>query len=166
MLFFRLNLVLLKTFSVSLPTNRLNFPGTAETRMNAQDLCITIGFLRNTGSPAPNLNRSWQGSVQHFNFTLWFDQICTTQQSSDTISLSPSGVAHDLSCTHFVPARSTNSFFSLFKVYIPVRHKLNNCSECAPLNFVMASAAFRLCGTTKSTICATHNFFDDRYLQC
>ena len=36
-------------------------------------------------------------------------------------------------------ARSAN-------VYIPVRSNVNNGSECAPLNFVMASAAFRLCG--------------------
>ena len=43
-------------------------------------------------------------------------------------------------------ARSANSDFSPFNVYIPVRSNVNNGSECAPLNFVMASAAFRLCG--------------------
>ena len=41
-------------------------------------------------------------------------------------------------------ARSANSDFSPFNVYIPVRSNVNNGSECAPLNFVMASAAFRL----------------------
>ena len=43
-------------------------------------------------------------------------------------------------------ARSANSDFSPFNVYIPVRSNVNNGSECGPLNFVMASAAFRLCG--------------------
>ena len=43
-------------------------------------------------------------------------------------------------------ARSANSDSSPFNVYIPVRINVNNGSECAPLNFVMASAAFRLCG--------------------
>ena len=59
------------TFSVSLPTNNLNFPGTTETRMNAQILCITTGMTQavshNTGSPAPNLKLSGQRSVQYFN---------------------------------------------------------------------------------------------------
>ena len=39
-------------------------------------------------------------------------------------------------------ARSPNSFFSPFNVCIPVRSNVNNGSECASLNFVMASAAF------------------------
>ena len=43
-------------------------------------------------------------------------------------------------------ARSANSDVSPFNLYIPVRSCVNNGSECAPLNFVMASAAFRLCG--------------------
>ena len=43
-------------------------------------------------------------------------------------------------------ARSANTDFSPFNVYIPVRSSVNNGSECAPLNFAMASAAFRLCG--------------------
>ena len=43
-------------------------------------------------------------------------------------------------------ARSANSDFSPFNVYIPVRSNVINGPECAPLNFVMASAAFRLCG--------------------
>ena len=43
-------------------------------------------------------------------------------------------------------ARSANSDFPPFNVYIPVRGNVNNGPECAPLNFVMASAAFRLCG--------------------
>ena len=45
-----------------------------------------------------------------------------------------------------LPDRSASSDFSPFNVYIPVRNNVNNGSECAPLNFVMASAAFRLCG--------------------
>ena len=36
--------------------------------------------------------------------------------------------------------------FSPFNVYIPVRSKVNDGPECAPLNFVMAPAVFRLCG--------------------
>ena len=40
------------TFSVSLPTNSIHFPGTTETRMSAQVLSITTGMkkavLRNT----------------------------------------------------------------------------------------------------------------------
>ena len=47
-------------------------------------------------------------------------------------------------------ARSANSDFSPFNVYIPVRSNVNNGSECAPLNFVMAPAAFRLCGHHRS----------------
>ena len=47
-------------------------------------------------------------------------------------------------CRRF--ARSANSNVSPFSEYIPVRSNVNNGSECAPLNFVMASAAFRLCG--------------------
>ena len=43
-------------------------------------------------------------------------------------------------------ARSANSDVSPLNVYIPMRSKVNNGPECAPLNFVMASAAFRLCG--------------------
>ena len=43
-------------------------------------------------------------------------------------------------------ARSANSDFWRFNVYTPVRSNVNNGSECAPLNLVMASAAFRLCG--------------------
>ena len=54
-------------------------------------------------------------------------------------------------CRGTVPAcrrvtRSPSSECSPFNVYIPVRSNVNNGSECAPLNFVMASAAFRLCG--------------------
>ena len=43
-------------------------------------------------------------------------------------------------------ARSASSDLSLFNSCIPVRSNANNGSECALLNFVMASAAFRLCG--------------------
>ena len=40
-----------------------------------------------------------------------------------------------------------NSGFFAFKTCtFPVRSNVNNGSECAPLNLVMASAAFRLCG--------------------
>ena len=38
-------------------------------------------------------------------------------------------------------ARSANSFFSPFNVYIPVRSNVNNGSECAPLNFVIVAKA-------------------------
>ena len=49
-------------------------------------------------------------------------------------------------CRRF--ARSANSVFFRLSTctFIPLRSNVNNGSECAPLNFVMASAAFRLCG--------------------
>ena len=61
---------------------------------------------------------------------IWLRSLCVVVQFQLVVEL------HDL------PTR----FFSPFNVYIPVRSKVNNGSECAPLNFVMASAAFRLCG--------------------
>ena len=46
--------------------------------------------------------------------------------------------------THFV-SRYFSSL-TLICTFRPVRNRLNSGCECAPLNFVMASAAFRLCG--------------------
>ena len=46
-------------------------------------------------------------------------------------------------------------------------HSLNRGSECAPLNFVMASAAFRLCGHHRRRhIARTHELCNDGHLQC
>ena len=63
-------------------------------------------------------------------------------------------------------ARSAKSDFSPFNVYIPVRSNVNNGSECAPLNFVMASADISIVRTpSRSTHCSAHKLFNDWQFQ-
>ena len=71
-------------------------------------------------------------------------------------------------CTHLVSRNCScltvictiGQFVRLtFSAYSPVFNRLNNGSECAPLNFVMASAAFLLCGHHRGRVsCASSNF--------
>ena len=72
MLFFRPNRAS-NTFRVSYLSTASIFVTPGKLACLRKPLCIVTGLkqavLHTTGSPAPNLQRSWQGIVQYFNFS-------------------------------------------------------------------------------------------------
>ena len=96
---------------------------------------LTVQLKPYSTWPRPHVPRKeipsiWWHMKKFVSSRIWQHSLCVVVQFQLVVEL------------HDPPAR----IFSPFNVYIPVRSNVNNGSECAPLNFVMASAAFRLCG--------------------